>query len=81
MRLFIRQLRPALLVALSREPWACPALLEDRKDAEAINEVGLLEYIDTLDEWRGAEHRCVEDRAAVVAFLRSEGRSTRATSL
>jgi hypothetical protein len=36
--------------------------------------VGLLEYIDTLDERRGAEHRCVEDRAEVVAFLRTEAR-------
>lgn len=40
----------------------------------AFNEVGLLQYIDTLDERRGTEHRSAEDRAEVLAFLRAEAR-------
>ena len=41
--------------------------------SHAFNEVGLLNYIDTLDERRGDAHRSAEDRAEVEAFLAAEG--------
>lgn len=43
----------------------------------AFNEVGLLQYIDTLDERRGEAHRSAEDRAQVIAFLSDEARKDR----
>ncbi len=59
-----------------------PAAMEGARAKEpdepslAFNEVGLLQYIDTLDERRGTGHRCAVDRAEVVAFLRAEERAT-----
>lgn len=54
---------------------AAARALEPDAPSFAFNEVGLLEYIDTLDERRGAEHRCADDRAEVLAFLRHEARA------
>lgn len=38
----------------------------------AFNEVGLLNYIDTLDEMRGQTYRCAEDLDITRAFLQRE---------
>ncbi len=38
----------------------------------AFNEIGLLHYIDTLDEHRGQEHRCNEDKSDIQIFLAQE---------
>ena len=38
----------------------------------AFNEVGLLNYIDQLDEQRGQENRCEQNKEAVSAFMQQE---------
>ena len=38
----------------------------------AFNEVGLMQYIDTIDERRGADHRCEVEKQAIYQFMQNE---------
>lgn len=42
----------------------------------AFNEVGLMQYIDTIDERRGANNRCETQKQAVLNFMQREQQAT-----
>ena len=47
---------------------------KERYDAPmfAFNEIGLMQYIDTIDEQRGQSHRCDKEKQSVLNFMKNE---------